>query len=134
MLHFHMLIWLHNVPPLRRLKEVLRTSDFQAKILTYLRANIRTCRPTLTNEDVVKRMPAHLDVAYSQSPNPLLPMKDLVAQLDELETSVVRAKQVHHCEFGKCLHFDKTGRVTCKRGAPWELIARDSILGMGLTT
>ncbi|KAG9124525.1 hypothetical protein FRC07_011299, partial [Ceratobasidium sp. 392] len=126
-LHLHMLIWLHNAPPPRRMKEMLRTSEFQAKILSYLNANIRSFRPGLTNKDEVDRMQACSDIAYLRSPNPSLPIRDFNAQLDELETKVVRAKQVHRCEFGKCLRFDRTGKVACKRGAPWELSMRDAV-------
>ncbi|KAG8700967.1 hypothetical protein FRC09_005642 [Ceratobasidium sp. 395] len=126
-LHLHMLLWLHNVPPPRRLKELLRTPEFQSKVSAYLRANVRSFRPGLTNKAEVDRTPANTAVAYSRLPNPALPIQQFAAQLEELETSVVRAKQVHECDFGKCQRLDKAGRVICKRGAPWKLSEKDSV-------
>ncbi|KAG8724803.1 hypothetical protein FRC09_013989 [Ceratobasidium sp. 395] len=126
-LHLHMLLWLHNVPSPRRLKEMLRTSEFRSKVAAFLGANVRSFRPGLANREEVKRMLPQADVAYSRTPNPALPFEDFIAQLDQLETSVVCAKQFHQCEFNKCLRRDKVGRITCKRGAPWELSNQDSV-------
>jgi hypothetical protein len=126
-LHLHMLMWLHNVPPPSRLKEMLRTSEFRSKVSAYLKANVCSFRPGLASADQVKGTQVHSNVAYSRSPNPSLPIQDFSTQLEELETLVVRAKQVHKCEFGKCLLFNKAGRVTCKRGAPWEISDKDSV-------
>ncbi|KAG9118852.1 hypothetical protein FRC07_006432, partial [Ceratobasidium sp. 392] len=94
-LHLRMLVWLHDTPPLRRMKEMLQTSEFQVKILSYLNTNIHLFRPGLTNKDEVDQMQACSDIAYSQSPNPSLPTCDFNAQLDKLETKDVWAKQVH---------------------------------------
>ncbi|KAG8697820.1 hypothetical protein FRC09_007624 [Ceratobasidium sp. 395] len=126
-LHLHMLIWLHNVPPPRRLKEMLQTEEFRARVLTYIAANVRSFRPELRISKEVKEMRAQTDIAYSCMPDPALPTEEFSAELEQLEKEVVLAKQIHRCDFAKCLRVDRLKKVSCKRGWPWELSGRDAV-------
>ncbi|KAF8598561.1 hypothetical protein BDV93DRAFT_534310 [Ceratobasidium sp. AG-I] len=91
----HMLLWLHNAPPPRRLKELLQTEDFRAK---------------LANPVKVVENPPDAQVAYSRCPDPQLPIAELLLELKKLEVKVVRTKQIHKCVERKCLRYDKHGK------------------------
>lgn len=126
-LHLHMLLWLHNAPAPRRLKELLQTVEFRSKVVAYLKANVRSFLPQLATPAKVKEIPSEAEVAYSRCPDPKLPPATLLSHLEESEVKVVRTKQIHKCVVGKCLRYDKHGKLTCKRRAPWELSNDDSV-------
>ncbi|KAG8786676.1 hypothetical protein FRC12_016381 [Ceratobasidium sp. 428] len=106
---------------------MLRTEEFWVCVLNYIQANLRSFRPGLSTLEEVKQVRTRSDIAYSCCPDPSLTTEVFTAQLEELETEVVRAKQVHQCSFQKCLRFGKGAKVTCKRGAPWELSEGNSV-------
>ncbi|QRV95124.1 Helitron helicase-like domain at N-terminus [Ceratobasidium sp. AG-Ba] len=126
-LHLHMLLWLENSPPPRQLKAMLQTSEFRARVLSYIRANVRSYVSQFTTPEELKATPIDAEIAYSRSPNPELPLPEFQRELRQLEAKVVRAKQIHKCEFGKCLRYDRYGKLSCKRRAPWELSDKDSV-------
>ncbi|CUA73486.1 hypothetical protein RSOLAG22IIIB_05336 [Rhizoctonia solani] len=94
-LHLHLLLWLHNSPPASQVQEMLKTTEFQARVLAYLKSNIRSYHPLLATPAALKSIPSNNEVAYSRPPNPDTPLATLLPMLRQLEAKVVRTKQIH---------------------------------------
>ncbi|KAF8125261.1 hypothetical protein EV363DRAFT_1402508 [Boletus edulis] len=70
-------------------------------------------------------MPRDGKIAYSRSPDPDGP--EWEESMDELKRRVVRATQIHTCSTNACLRYDRHGRMTCKRRAPWPISAEETV-------
>ncbi|KAG9093512.1 hypothetical protein FS749_014256 [Ceratobasidium sp. UAMH 11750] len=126
-LHLHMLAWLEGAPAPDRLRELLRTEDFKSRVVAYIRANVRAFHPQLATDAHLRLIPPDPEVGYSRFPDPSTPESSFHQALDDLETKVVRTKQMHSCTFGKCLKLTKHGQYKCKRHAPFELSGTDAV-------
>jgi hypothetical protein len=126
-LHLHMLVWLANAPSPEQMKELLRTPEFRDKVSSYLHANVRSYMPELATTSHLKVIQTDAEVAYSRLPDPYSPPDEFHTALRQLETQVVRTKQIHACVFGRCLRLDRHGQLTCKRRAPWDISNSDVV-------
>lgn len=117
-LHLHLILWLEGAPTSEEMQELLRDAEFRARILAYIRANLRAHVPGLDSRADVKKTPNEVEIAYSRPIHPDSPNYD--AQLADFERRLVRAKQVHTCEMLRCLVPNKQGHYRCKQRAPFE--------------
>lgn len=111
------------------MQELLKSEDFRRKVAEYIRANLRAHLPGLDSAEAIKSIPNEVEIAYSRPPHP-----DSVTYDDDLkkfELRVARAKQVHTCEFRRCLFWNKKGQVQCKRRAPFECSEVDMVTESG---
>ncbi|KAG2132150.1 uncharacterized protein EDB93DRAFT_1094070 [Suillus bovinus] len=98
--------------------EFLKTEEFRDHIRAYIKQNIRAHVDGL-DEETVRTTPHESKLGYSCPPNP--DGADWEAECADKERRVVRSQQVHTCTKSTCLHYNKHGRLVCKRRAPWEL-------------
>ncbi len=124
-LHLHMLLWLQDTPRSEQLHDLLKTEAFRERVRTYIRANIRAYLPGLESAQSVRAIPKEKEIAYSRPPNPSSPT--FAADVADFELRLARAQQVHTCKVKRCLRFDKTGSLKCKRRAPFEFAADDYV-------
>lgn len=128
-LHLHLLIWLKHAPTSDEISELLKSEEFRARIIVYIRANLRAYLPGLESVESVKQIPCHQEIAYNRPPNP-----DLLEYDNELclfELSLARTDQVHTCKIRRCLLPGKHGRLKCKRKAPFECALDDFVTESG---
>ena len=129
-LHLHLLIWLKHAPSSDEMCELLRSEAFRARIVAYIRANLRAYLPGLESAQSIKKLPKEKDIAYSRPPNPTDP--EYSDQLRAFELRVACTTQVHTCKLRRCLMTDsKTGRVRCKRRAPFQTAMEDFVTEAG---
>ncbi|GJF00155.1 helitron helicase-like domain-containing protein [Phanerochaete sordida] len=124
-LHLHMLLWLKNTPPPEQMAEMLKTEEFRAKVVAYIRANMRAYVPGLESAETVAAIPREKDLAYNRPPNPNA--ADHAEQVRDFEVRLARSEQVHKCQIKRCMFPNKFGRLVCKRKAPFEL-AQDAFV------
>ncbi|RDX42771.1 hypothetical protein OH76DRAFT_1362182 [Lentinus brumalis] len=124
-LHLHMLVWLQDTPTSEQLHELLRTEQFRARVVAYIRANIRAYLPGLETAQSVKAIPKEKEIAYNRPPDPASPT--FAADCRDFELRLARVNQVHTCKVKRCLRFDRTGRLVCKRRAPFEHVEDDYV-------
>lgn len=77
----------------------------------------------------VKKLANQMDIAYGRPPNPNSENYD--QQVSAFEKKVARAKQVHTCEYRRCLVPSKNGSMRCKRRAPFPRADEDFITETG---
>ena len=118
-LHAHMMVWLENAPSPDDMRTLLQSAEFRERVKAYIEHNIHAHLPGM-DQTGVKNMEAEKDLAYSRPPNPDSP--DFKAKFDDMERRLMRSQQIHTCRRNVCLKMDwKTGRMVCKRRAPWKL-------------
>ncbi|EUC56046.1 ATP-dependent DNA helicase PIF1, putative [Rhizoctonia solani AG-3 Rhs1AP] len=127
-LHLHMLIWLKDTPPPEKIKSLLQSSVFRDKVLEFIRHNVRSFISDLSNSNQVASVHPNPEIAYSRIPKPSSTEPEVFSRsLRQLETEVVRTKQLHTCTFKWCLRLSGNGQMVCKRGAPWPLSDMDVV-------
>lgn len=94
---------------------------------TNLRENSRL--PGFESMESVKKLANQTDIAYGRPPNPN--SKNYDQQVSAFEKKVARAKQVHTCEYRRCLVPSKNGSMRCKRRAPFPRADEDFITETG---
>lgn len=92
-LHLHLLIWLKHAPTSDEISELLKSEEFRARIIVYIRANLRAYLPGLESAESVKQIPCHQEIAYNRPPNP-----EYDNELRLFELSLARTDQVHTCK------------------------------------
>lgn len=128
-LHLHLLVWLEGAPTSDEMHKLLQEAEFRARILAYIRANLRASAPGLNSKADVKKTPNETDIAYSRPIHP--DSADFDAQQADFERRLARAKQVHTCEIRRCLIPNKQGHYKCKRRAPFETFEDDFVDATG---
>ena len=127
-LHLHLLIWLKHVPSSEEMSALLKTEEFRARVVAFIRANIRAYAPGFEDGDSVKKLPHDNEVSYSR---PLVPgSPDYDTRLASSEVLIARMEQVHTCKPRRCLVFKK-GILVCKRRAPFQLADDDFVTENG---
>ncbi|KAJ6563748.1 hypothetical protein B0H10DRAFT_2169159 [Mycena sp. CBHHK59/15] len=124
-LHLHMLISFKHAPNADEMIALLKQDSFRAQISAYIQANLRVHLPGLETADLVKSIPVERDIAYNRPPNPTAP--DYEEQLKDFELRLARTEQVHTCQVRRCMVVSKSGRLRCKRRAPFECFKEDFI-------
>lgn len=110
--------------------KLFHSEAFCARIVAYIQANLRAYLPGLESAQSIKKLPKEKDIAYSRPPNPTDP--EYSDQLRAFELHVARTTQVHTCKLRRCLVTDsKTGRVRCKRRAPFQTAMEDFVTEAG---
>ncbi|KAJ7031924.1 hypothetical protein C8F04DRAFT_959644 [Mycena alexandri] len=104
---------------------LLKQESFRARISAYIKANLRAYLPGLETAESVKSIPVEKDIAYSRPPNPTA--ADYDEQLRHVELRLARTEQVHTCKPRRCLIVTKSGRLRCKRRAPFACSKEDFI-------
>ena len=130
MLHLHLLVWLKHVPSSEEMSALLKTKEFRACVVAFIRANIHAYAPGFEDGELVKKLPHNNEVSYSHSPAP--GSTDYNAQLASSEILITRIEQLHACKPQCCLVFDKKGKLVCKRHAPFKLADEDFVTETGL--
>ncbi|OSC97673.1 hypothetical protein PYCCODRAFT_1376543 [Trametes coccinea BRFM310] len=97
-------------------------------MVTFIRANIRAYLPGFESAESIKSLPKESDVAYCRPPHPDDP--NYKEECQKLETRLARAEQVHTCKLRRCLVF-RSGRLQCKRRAPFPCSTEDVVLPSG---
>jgi hypothetical protein len=128
-LHLHLLVWLWHTPNADELTDLLKSERFRARMVAYIRANIRAYVPGLESAESIKEIPKDSEIAYSRPPHPDLP--DYEDNLNDFERRLARTEQVHMCQLRRCLVPDKHGTFTCKRKAPFKFAADDFVTETG---
>lgn len=123
-LHVHMLLWLEDAPNAEEMHLLLQRESFRERIREFIKENIRAHVDGL-DEETIKVMPREAQLAYSRPPNP--DEQDWTEQFTDKLCRVVRSQQIHTCTRMTCLRYNKHGRLTCKRRAPWELSMEEEI-------
>ncbi|KIK17450.1 hypothetical protein PISMIDRAFT_15084 [Pisolithus microcarpus 441] len=124
-LHLHMLLWLKNAPCYEEMECRLTYPEFREDVQKFIKNNIRAYLLGFESSDSIKDIPNEVEVAYSRPPN--LEAADYNEQIQVLEKRITRAKQLHTCEFCRCLVPSKTGALKCKRRAPFPRSQDDYI-------
>lgn len=119
-LHLHMLLYLMGAPSSAHMTELLQTEEFQKRIVDFLKANLSAELPGIESRDDLKRIPNEVEIAWSRPPNPTSNDDKYFREVEEMERRVARSKQVHTCEYHRCLVPDGKGGFKCKRRAPFE--------------
>ncbi|KAF9234216.1 hypothetical protein BU15DRAFT_52875 [Melanogaster broomeanus] len=92
-----------------------------------MKANVRSHLQGLHSKADIDGIPNDVEVAWCCPPNPTLEDDNYNAQVSKLEYKVVRSKQIHTCDYRRCLVSDKSGYHYCKRNAPFELSGEDEV-------
>ena len=129
-LHLHLLVWLKHVPSSDEISTLLKTEEFRARVVSFIRANIRAYAPGFENGESVKKLPHDNEVLYGRPPVPGSP--DYDAQLTSSEVLIARMEKLHTCKPRRCLVFNKKGQLACKRRAPFQLAEDDFVTETGL--
>ena len=117
-LHLHMFLWFANNPTSEELVELLKDVAYREKVKRFIERNIRAYVPGVTAE-VFQNIRPENDVAWNRPPHP--DEEDYNEKARELTQRVVRSQQMHACTKTTCLRYNlKTGKVDCKRSAPWS--------------
>ncbi|KAJ3538129.1 hypothetical protein NM688_g6564 [Phlebia brevispora] len=124
-LHLHMLLWLKHAPSATEIRQLLHSEAFREKLRAFIHANIRAYVPGLESKESVQEIPNDKDAAYSRPPNPDSANFDM--ELEAAERKIARVAQIHTCKRGRCLLYDKTGTLFCKRHAPFLLALLDFV-------
>ena len=125
-LHLHMLLWLTDAPTGLEMKTALRSEQFRAKLISFIRTSIRASIGDMTHEQVTT-MPTTSAVSYSRPSDPTSASKD---EADKAEKKLVRALQYHKCTLAACLQIIK-GQLRCKRRAPFPKADTDWVKDTG---
>ena len=128
-LHLHLLIWLKHAPTADEMVNLLKSEDFRARIIAYIRANLRAYLPGLESAQSIKAIPKDKDIAYCRPPKPDSPEYD--TQIRAFELRLARTEQVHTCKVQRCLFANKFGQLRCKRKAPFQRAVEDFITEEG---
>ena len=128
-LHLHLLIWLKHVPSSDEMSTLLKTNDFKARVIAFLRANTRAYAPGFEDGESVKKLPHNNEVSYSRPPVP--GSVDYDTKLASSEILIARMEQLHTCKPRRCLVF-KRGQLVCKRRAPFQLAEDHFVTETGL--
>jgi len=128
-LHLHLLVWLKHVPSSDEMSALLKTEEFRARIIAFIRANIHAYAPGFEDGESVKNLPHDNEVSYSRPPAP--GSTDYNTQLTSSEVLIARMEQLHTCKPRRCLVFKK-GQLVCKRRAPFQLSEDDFVTESGL--
>lgn len=118
-LHLHIIFWLVDTPTAAELEGHLTIESYRRRIEDFISVNIRGHLEGMDSKEAILAIPRERNVGYSRPPNPDSP--SYVMECAEMERALVRAQQVHTCRRTTCLRFNKHGRLTCKRRAPFEL-------------
>jgi len=118
-LHLHMLLWLHGAPGPERLQELFRCTEFRERVANFIRTNFSASLTGVRSRSDLDHIPADSAIAYNRPPNPSSNLFE--EQLLEIEQNVAQTKQIHTCTSATCLRLDHSGRLACKRRAPWPL-------------
>ena len=124
-LHLHLLLWLKHAPSSDEMRELLKNEEFRRRIIDYTRQNLKACAEGLETEEQVQSTPNEIEIGYSRPVDPNNPNYD--AALLAFERRVARSKQVHTCEIRRCLRYDRSGKLRCKRRAPFPISYDDFI-------
>ncbi|KZO99018.1 hypothetical protein CALVIDRAFT_477845 [Calocera viscosa TUFC12733] len=127
-LHCHFLIWLANAPNPVQMRELLQDGMFREHVSRYLAETIRADLPELRPE-TIDQIPKKTDCAYSRPVDP--DAQDYSTAMRELETTVARNAQLHHCSIDTCLKAGPNGSLKCKRRAPFRLSETNFIMETG---
>ncbi|KAF5331245.1 hypothetical protein D9611_013149 [Ephemerocybe angulata] len=118
-LHVHMLLWMVDTPDPQRCKELLESEWFRERLRAFVAQNIVADVEGRTTKEMLP-LPVDKNAAYTR---PLDPRDSNIVALRKERTRVIaRTLQFHHCKDRVC-RVVKSGRVVCKRGAPWTLAA-----------
>jgi hypothetical protein len=128
-LHLHLLVWLRNVPTSDKMQELLKTEEFDLKVIEYIRANLCAYLPGLDSAQAVKSIPNEAEIAYSYLPHP--DSANYEDDVKKFELWVARAKQVHTCEFCCCLFWNMKGQLQCKCMTPLKYLEVDMVTKSG---
>jgi hypothetical protein len=128
-LHLHLLIWLYNTPNADELMDLLKSEPFRARIVAYIRANLRAYVPGLESAQSIKEIPRDSEIAYSRPINP--DSRNYWEEVNDFERRLARAEQVHTCKVRRCLTLDKYGDPKCKRKAPFKCATEDFVTETG---
>jgi Helitron helicase-like domain at N-terminus len=124
-LHLHLLVWLEATPTSDELLTLLKSEEFRARIIAYIQANIRSYLPGLESAESIRSVPRETEIGYNRPPEP--DVDGYEQNLKSFERRLARSEQVHTCKFRRCLFPDRTGRLVCKRKAPFKCAEEDFI-------
>ncbi|CAK5266163.1 unnamed protein product [Mycena citricolor] len=128
-LHFHLIAALRFAPNADEIQELLQREDFREKIRAYIRVNMRAYLPGLDSAEGVKDIAVEKEIAYNRPPNPDGPA--YWERVQDFERRLARTEQVHTCDIRRCLVVTKSGRLRCKRRAPFPCSTDDYVLPNG---
>jgi hypothetical protein len=120
-LHLHIILWLCGAPTATRMKELLKSPEFRAKVVSYIKSTIRADLDGATASEIWS-IPKENAVSYSRPVDPRLPNYE--KQSMEREKQLAKAVQLHTCSWSTCLK-SVGGRRVCKRRAPFALSSQD---------
>ncbi|KIJ13524.1 hypothetical protein PAXINDRAFT_13640 [Paxillus involutus ATCC 200175] len=124
-LHLHLLLWLHNALAMEEIERLLKEDEFCQCVKAFINANIRAYLPGFNSAESIKEIPNEVEVAYSHLPKPH--DADYKEKLMDLERCVACSKNLHTCEYRRCLVPTKNGGFACKRRAPFKKSKEDFI-------
>jgi len=130
-LHLHIIMWLKDAPSSDQMQTLLHEEGFRTRMVDFIRANIRSYVPGLECAEDIRRSKNEVEIAWSRPVDPRTTGDKYAHQLEAFERTIVRAKQVHTCEYRRCLVPDKNGQYRCKRNAPFEKSEEDIMLEGG---
>jgi hypothetical protein len=116
-LHLHLLLWLTDAPSSADMQRALTHADFRAKIQGYIKAVIQADIHQFNTASILAHIPKESGISYSRPLDPRL-VGDAAMELQENKPA--RAVQLHQCLSSTCLR-TISGRLQCKRGAPFPL-------------
>lgn len=116
-LHLHLLLWLMHAPSSAEMQRALTSDDFRSKIQGYIKTVIRADIHNFNTASILSHIPKESGISYSR---PLDPRVIGEAELELQENKLARAVQLHQCSSTTCLKM-VSGRLQCKRGAPFPL-------------
>jgi hypothetical protein len=116
-LHLHIVVWLEGAPTSAVMREALKSDTFRAKVCRYIDANIKADLDGASTS-VIASMPKQKAVSYSRPEDPRHENYDI--RQKTAERNLAKAVQLHTCAANTCLVV-KSGRLQCKRRAPFEL-------------
>ena len=102
-LHLHLLVWLKHAPSSDKMSALLKTEEFRARVIAFIRANIHAYAPGFEDEESVKKLPHDNEVSYSRPPAP--GSTDYDTLLASSEVLIARMEQIHTCKPRRCLVF-----------------------------
>jgi Helitron helicase-like domain at N-terminus len=128
-LHFHLLLWLEDAPQAHDIKDLLKSTIFKSRVVSFIQQNLRAYVPGLESAETVKAIPREADIAFSRPIHP--DVSDYEEQSRMFELRLARTEQIHTCRIHQCLVQDKKGEYYCKRRAPFKLSDIDDITETG---
>ena len=121
-LHLHIILWLHGAPTSDEMKQCLLNEEFQKKVKSFIKSNIRADLHDVPGSSVLS-IPRERCVAFSRPIDPRSPNYEETR--DNAEKRLARTVQIHQCGQG-CMKLFR-GRFICKRKAPFPLADDDWI-------